>query len=695
MQSDIKFLAGVGPKKAAVFNSELEIFTTEDLLWYLPFRYVDRSSFQKISEIEADTTVQLKGKITRFILEGQKFKERLIGIFTDGDRTMELIWFKSASFIRRTLVADKEYIVFGKATVFNGKINIVHPEIDIFEETASQEASMQAVYSISEKMKKAFITSKMLNKLQRTALEQVKSTITETFPPYIIEQQKLIPFFEALQNIHFPKNTEMLKKAQFRLKFDELFYTQLRILKQKRKQKRTFKGYIFGKVGYYFNTFYNNSLQFELTNAQKRVIKEIRYDLGSGKHTNRLLQGDVGSGKTLVALMIILLAIDNGFQAAFMAPTEILANQHFETLTSFLKNIDLNIKLLTGSTKTKERKLIHAQLESGELHILVGTHALIEDKVQFKNLGLAIIDEQHRFGVAQRAKLWGKNENPPHVLVMTATPIPRTLSMTLYGDLDISVIDELPPGRKLVKTIHSFDSQRLRVFKFMRDEIAKGRQIYVVYPLIQESEKFDYKDLTDGYESITRAFPPPEYLVSIVHGQMKTEEKNRSMELFTSGQAHILVSTTVIEVGVNVPNASIMIIESAEKFGLSQLHQLRGRVGRGAEQSYCILMTSYKLSKNAKKRIEIMVQSNDGFKIAEEDLKLRGPGDIEGTQQSGVAFDFKIANIAQDGAIIQLCSDLINEILDEDVELKSEKNTILLSEFEKRKRVKLNWRIIS
>ena len=695
MQSDIKFLAGVGPKKAAVFNSELEIFTTEDLLWYLPFRYVDRSSFQKISEIEADTTVQLKGKITRFILEGQKFKERLIGIFTDGDRTMELIWFKSVSFIRRTLVADKEYIVFGKATVFNGKINIVHPEIDIFEETASQEASMQAVYSISEKMKKAFITSKMLNKLQRTALEQVKSTITETFPPYITEQQKLIPFFEALQNIHFPKNTEMLKKAQFRLKFDELFYTQLRILKQKRKQKRTFKGYIFGKVGYYFNTFYNNSLQFELTNAQKRVIKEIRYDLGSGKHTNRLLQGDVGSGKTLVALMIILLAIDNGFQAAFMAPTEILANQHFETLTSFLKNIDLNIKLLTGSTKTKERKLIHAQLESGELHILVGTHALIEDKVQFKNLGLAIIDEQHRFGVAQRAKLWGKNENPPHVLVMTATPIPRTLSMTLYGDLDISVIDELPPGRKLVKTIHSFDSQRLRVFKFMRDEIAKGRQIYVVYPLIQESEKFDYKDLTDGYESITRAFPPPEYLVSIVHGQMKTEEKNRSMELFTSGQAHILVSTTVIEVGVNVPNASIMIIESAEKFGLSQLHQLRGRVGRGAEQSYCILMTSYKLSKNAKKRIEIMVQSNDGFKIAEEDLKLRGPGDIEGTQQSGVAFDFKIANIAQDGAIIQLCSDLINEILDEDVELKSEKNTILLSEFEKRKRVKLNWRIIS
>jgi len=695
MQSDIKFLAGVGPKKAAVFNSELEIFTTEDLLWYLPFRYVDRSSFQKISEIEADTTVQLKGKITRFILEGQKFKERLIGIFTDGDRTMELIWFKSVSFIRRTLVADKEYIVFGKATVFNGKINIVHPEIDIFEETASQEASMQAVYSISEKMKKAFITSKMLNKLQRTALEQVKSTITETFPPYIIEQQKLIPFFEALQNIHFPKNTEMLKKAQFRLKFDELFYTQLRILKQKRKQKRTFKGYIFEKVGYYFNTFYNNSLQFELTNAQKRVIKEIRYDLGSGKHTNRLLQGDVGSGKTLVALMIILLAIDNGFQAAFMAPTEILANQHFETLTSFLKNIDLNIKLLTGSTKTKERKLIHAQLESGELHILVGTHALIEDKVQFKNLGLAIIDEQHRFGVAQRAKLWGKNENPPHVLVMTATPIPRTLSMTLYGDLDISVIDELPPGRKLVKTIHSFDSQRLRVFKFMRDEIAKGRQIYVVYPLIQESEKFDYKDLTDGYESITRAFPPPEYLVSIVHGQMKTEEKNRSMELFTSGQAHILVSTTVIEVGVNVPNASIMIIESAEKFGLSQLHQLRGRVGRGAEQSYCILMTSYKLSKNAKKRIEIMVQSNDGFKIAEEDLKLRGPGDIEGTQQSGVAFDFKIANIAQDGAIIQLCSDLINEILDEDVELKSEKNTILLSEFEKRKRVKLNWRIIS
>ncbi len=695
MQSDIKFLAGVGPKKATVFNSELEIFTVEDLLWYLPFRYVDRSSFQKIAEIESDTTVQLKGKIIRFTQEGQKFKERLIGHFTDGERSLELIWFKSVNFIRRTLVENKEYIVFGKATVFNGRINIVHPEIDVFDPIASQDASMQAVYSISEKMKKAFITSKMLNKLQRVALEQVKNTIEETLPEYLVEKQKLISLFDAFQNIHFPKNTDLLKKAQQRLKFDELFYTQLRILKQKRKQKRTFKGYVFGKVGYYFNTFYNKNLQFELTNAQKRVIKEIRYDLGSGKHSNRLLQGDVGSGKTLVALMIILLAIDNGFQAAFMAPTEILASQHFETLSIFLKDIDLNIKLLTGSTKTKERKLIHAQLESGELHILVGTHALIEDKVQFKNLGLAIIDEQHRFGVAQRAKLWGKNENPPHVLVMTATPIPRTLSMTLYGDLDISVIDELPPGRKSIKTIHSFDSQRLRVFKFMRDEIAKGRQVYIVYPLIQESEKFDYKDLTDGYESITRAFPPPEYLVSIVHGQMKPDDKNRSMELFTSGQAHILVSTTVIEVGVNVPNASIMIIESAEKFGLSQLHQLRGRVGRGAEQSYCILMTSYKLSKNAKKRIEIMVQSNDGFKIAEEDLKLRGPGDIEGTQQSGVAFDFKIANIAQDGAIIQLCADSINEILDEDVELKLEKNTLLLSELEKRKRAKLNWRIIS
>ncbi len=695
MQSDIKFLAGVGPKKATVFNSELEIFTVEDLLWYLPFRYVDRSSFQKIAEIESDTTVQLKGKIIRFTQEGQKFKERLIGHFTDGERSLELIWFKSVNFIRRTLVENKEYIVFGKATVFNGRINIVHPEIDVFDQMASQDASMQAVYSISEKMKKAFITSKMLNKLQRVALEQVKNTIEETLPEYLVEKQKLISLFDAFQNIHFPKNTDLLKKAQLRLKFDELFYTQLRILKQKRKQKRTFKGYVFGKVGYYFNTFYNKNLQFELTNAQKRVIKEIRYDLGSGKHSNRLLQGDVGSGKTLVALMIILLAIDNGFQAAFMAPTEILASQHFETLSIFLKDIDLNIKLLTGSTKTKERKLIHAQLESGELHILVGTHALIEDKVQFKNLGLAIIDEQHRFGVAQRAKLWGKNENPPHVLVMTATPIPRTLSMTLYGDLDISVIDELPPGRKSIKTIHSFDSQRLRVFKFMRDEIAKGRQVYIVYPLIQESEKFDYKDLTDGYESITRAFPPPEYLVSIVHGQMKPDDKNRSMELFTSGQAHILVSTTVIEVGVNVPNASIMIIESAEKFGLSQLHQLRGRVGRGAEQSYCILMTSYKLSKNAKKRIEIMVQSNDGFKIAEEDLKLRGPGDIEGTQQSGVAFDFKIANIAQDGAIIQLCADSINEILDEDVELKLEKNTLLLSELEKRKRAKLNWRIIS
>ncbi len=695
MQTDIKFLAGVGPKKATVFNSELEIFSVEDLLWYLPFRYIDRSSFQKISQLEAENLVQIKGTFLRFTLEGQKFKERLIGLFADGEKTIELVWFKSISFIRRTLEIGKEYIVFGKTTVFNGHLTIVHPEIDILDDNLLSKSTMQAVYSVSEKMKKAFITSKLLNKLQKSALELLKTKIQETLPEYLLAENKLISLEEAFQNIHFPQNADSLKKAQFRLKFDELFYTQLKILKQKRKQKRIFKGYIFEKVGDYFNLFYKNNLKFELTQAQKRVIKEIRYDLGSGKHMNRLLQGDVGSGKTLVALMTMLLAIDNGFQAAFMAPTEILASQHFETLTGFLENIGLNIKLLTGSSKTKERRQIHEALENGELHILVGTHALIEEKVQFKNLGIAIIDEQHRFGVAQRAKLWAKNTNPPHVLVMTATPIPRTLSMTLYGDLDISVIDELPPGRKQIKTVHAFDSQRLRVFKFMRDEISKGRQIYIVYPLIQESEKFDYKDLTDGYESITRAFPPPQYLVSIVHGQMKPDEKNRSMQLFTSGQAHILVSTTVIEVGVNVPNASIMIVESAEKFGLSQLHQLRGRVGRGAEQSYCILMTSYKLSKTAKRRIQIMVESNDGFKIAEEDLKLRGPGDIESTQQSGLSFDFKIANIAHDGTIIQLCSDIIQQILDEDVELSLAKNAVLFFELEKRKRTKLNWRIIS
>jgi ATP-dependent DNA helicase RecG len=692
MQTDIKFLAGVGPKKATIFNSELEIFSVEDLLWYLPFRYIDRSSFQKISQLESENLVQIKGTFLRFTLEGQKFKERLIGLFADGEKTIELVWFKSIRFIRRTLEIGKEYIVFGKTTVFNGHLTIVHPEIDTLDDNLLSKSTMQAVYSVSEKMKKAFITSKLLNKLQKSALELLKTKIQETLPEYLLAENKLISLEEAFQNIHFPQNADSLKKAQFRLKFDELFYTQLKILKQKRKQKRIFKGYIFEKVGEYFNLFYKNNLKFELTQAQKRVIKEIRYDLGSGKHMNRLLQGDVGSGKTLVALMTMLLAIDNGFQAAFMAPTEILASQHFETLTGFLENIGLNIKLLTGSSKTKERRKIHEELETGELHILVGTHALIEEKVQFKNLGIAIIDEQHRFGVAQRAKLWAKNTNPPHVLVMTATPIPRTLSMTLYGDLDISVIDELPPGRKQIKTVHAFDSQRLRVFKFMRDEISKGRQIYIVYPLIQESEKFDYKDLTDGYESITRAFPPPQYLVSIVHGQMKPEEKKRSMQLFTSGQAHILVSTTVIEVGVNVPNASIMIVESAEKFGLSQL---RGRVGRGAEQSYCILMTSYKLSKNAKRRIQIMVESNDGFKIAEEDLKLRGPGDIESTQQSGLSFDFKIANIAYDGTIIQLCSDIIQRILDEDLELILPKNAVLFSEFEKRKKTKLNWRIIS
>lgn len=696
MQTEIKYLSGVGPKKAEVFNKHLEIFTVEDLLWYLPFRYVDRSKFHKISEINPNLpNVQLKGKILKFTLEGQPYKERLIALFSDGTGTIELVWFKSVSYLRRSLKPHTEYILFGKPNSFNGRINIIHPELDELKQHEQFDASMQAVYTVTDKMRKSFITSKFLNKLQREALNQAKTKISETLPDYILHEQKIMSFYDALENIHFPKSPDLLRNAQFRLKFDELFYTQLKILKQKNNQKQKFKGYVFEKVGNYFNTFYNENLKFELTNAQKRVIKEIRKDLGSGKHTNRLIQGDVGSGKTLVALMSILIAIDNGFQATFMAPTEILATQHYATLCEFLEGIDINVRLLKGSTKAKERREIHEQLEKGELNILVGTHALIEDKVKFKNLGIAVIDEQHRFGVAQRAKLWGKNTNPPHILVMTATPIPRTLSMTLYGDLDISSIDELPPGRKPVKTIHSYDSQRLRVFKFMRDEIAKGRQVYVVYPLIQESEKFDYKDLTDGYESITRAFPPPKYLTSIVHGQMKPEEKARSMQLFVNGQAHILVSTTVIEVGVNVPNASIMIIESAEKFGLSQLHQLRGRVGRGAEQSYCILMTSFKLSKNAKRRIKTMVESNDGFVIAEEDLKLRGPGDIEGTQQSGVAFNFKIANIGQDGAIIQLVRDIGERILDEDIDLILEKNKILSHELQKRKKSKLNWQIIS
>lgn len=696
LNTDIKYLPGIGPKKAEVLQKELQIIKLEDLLYHFPYKYIDRTKFYKIREINKDLpSIQLKGKIKGYKVAGEKFKKRLIAEFYDDTGTIELVWFKGVEWIKNNIKINTEYIVFGKPTLFIRKINIPHPEIEPVAQTVREiKSTLQAEYNTTEKMKKNYLNSRAIHKLMQNAFKQIK-IIPETLPQYFIEKYKLMPLQEALLNIHFPTNDVKLQKARYRLKFDELFYIQLQILSKRNKQKRSFKGYVFEKVGDYFNQFYKEKLPFELTNAQKRVIREIRHDLGSGKHTNRLLQGDVGSGKTLVALMNMLIALDNNFQACLMAPTEILATQHFHTICNFLEGLNIQVKLLTGSTRKKARTTIHEELLSGNLQILIGTHALIEDVVQFKNLGLVIIDEQHRFGVAQRAKLWGKNTNPPHVIVMTATPIPRTLSMTLYGDLDISVIDELPPGRKPIKTSHAYDAQRLRIFGFIRKQIAEGRQIYIVYPLIQESEIMDYKDLEDGYESISRAFPAPEYAISIVHGRMKAAEKEKAMQLFVKKQTQIMIATTVIEVGVNVPNATTMIIESAERFGLSQLHQLRGRVGRGGEQSYCILMTSYKLSKDAKTRIQTMVETNDGFKIAEVDMKLRGPGDIEGTQQSGIPFDFKIANLAQDTQILQHARTIAQDLLNKDPQLTNSEHVICKMQIDKLKKNKLNWRIIS
>ncbi len=697
LHTDIKFLPGVGPKRAEILNEEIGVYTFWDLLNYFPFRHIDRSKFYKIKDLNAEVaTVQLKGKITSFRTEGQKYKSRLIARFEDETGTIELLWFQRVKWIRENLKTGKEYIVFGKPTLFNGKINMPHPEVDEPDSQGNKPQSpLQAVYSITEKMKKNFITSKTINKLQFHALQKTYKLITESLPNYLVTSMKMPFIKDAIKEMHFPASLDSLQKAIFRLKFEELFYIQLQLLKQKYLKTKKLNGFKFTKVGEHLNTFYKEKIPFELTNAQKRVIKEIRADLGSGRQLNRLLQGDVGSGKTLVALMVMLIALDNGYQACLMAPTEILARQHYVSLSKFLEGMDIKVDVLTGSSKTKERKKTHSGLESGDIQILIGTHALIEDAVQFKNLGLVVIDEQHRFGVAQRAKLWKKNTSPPHVLVMTATPIPRTLAMTLYGDLDVSVIDELPPGRKPIKTSHLFDAKRLRLFGFMKKEIEAGRQVYVVYPLIQESEKMDYKDLEDGYVSITRAFPAPAYTVVAVHGKMKADEKEKAMQLFANGQAQILVSTTVIEVGVDVPNASVMVIESAERFGLSQLHQLRGRVGRGAEQSWCILMTSYKLSNEAKKRIETMVQTTNGFEIAEADLKLRGPGDIEGTQQSGVAFDLKVANLAKDGHILQLARNKADEILVNDQCLDNQENNILKKQLQQRKNHKINWGLIS
>ena len=690
----IMYLAGVGPRRAEILRKEAEIVSFEDMLYYFPYKYVDRSKFYKVSEIDGDMPyIQLKGRIIFFDTVGEGRSRRLIGKFTDGTGTIDLVWFQGQKFITDKYRTGQEYIVFGKPTEFAHVYNIAHPDIDPIENASQVANGFVPFYNTSERMKKSFLNSRAIQNLQFTLLTNIGWQIPETLPPQILSKLKMIPVLEAIKNIHFPESAEKLRQAQLRLKFDELFYIQLNILRTATLRRSKLKGLVFPVVGDTFNTFYKNYLPFELTNAQKRVIREIRTDMGSGRQMNRLLQGDVGSGKTLVALMSMLIAIDNGHQACMMAPTEILANQHLATIKEFLQDMDIRVELLTGSTTKKKRATLLPGLASGEIDIIVGTHALIEETVVFKSLGMAVIDEQHRFGVEQRSKLWIKNKVLPHVLIMTATPIPRTLAMTLYGDLDVSVIDELPPGRKPIKTVHRYDAKKAEVFEFLRSEINKGRQVYVVYPLIEESEKLDYKNLEEGFEVFKEVFP--EYEVCMVHGKMKAKEKEAQMQRFASGVANILVATTVIEVGVNVPNASVMVIESAERFGLSQLHQLRGRVGRGAEQSYCILISSYKLSNETRKRLEIMVKSNDGFEIAEADLKLRGAGDLEGTQQSGDGLFLKIANLASDGQILQYARNIAEEILDEDPNLENPENKLLQTRLTALFRRKINWGLIS
>ncbi len=697
LDENITYLKGVGPQKADILASELAIKTYGDLLHHFPYRYIDRTKFYTISELNEDMNyVQIKGRIVHYETIGIKRKQRISATFSDSTGTIKLVWFKGVNWIKDKLKVNTEYIIFGKPTVFNNRLNITHPEFEELEKFQKKLSfKLMALYATTEKMKAKFLNSKAIHNLQLNLIELVKDKITETLPLYLISKHKLLNINEAIYNIHLPLSNELLQKAQFRLKFEELFYIQLKILRLKHHQNSSFKGFIFKEVGKVFNTFYKKYLPFELTNAQKKVIREIRHDTKTGSQMNRLLQGDVGSGKTLVALMSIFIAIDNGFQGCFMAPTEILANQHYQTISKMVYPLGLKIALLTGSTKQKARKELHANLLNGDIDILIGTHALIEDIVKFKNLGLVIIDEQHRFGVAQRAKLWKKNINPPHILVMTATPIPRTLAMTLYGDLDVSIIDELPPGRKRIKTIHYYDSKRLRMFGFVKEQIALGRQVYIVYPLIKESETMDYKDLEDGLESISRAFPAPNFSISVVHGKMKPAEKDKAMDLFVRKQTQIMVATTVIEVGVDVPNASVMIIESAERFGLSQLHQLRGRVGRGADQSYCILMTGHKLTTDARTRIETMVNTNDGFEISEVDLKLRGPGDIEGTQQSGIPLDLKIANLAKDAQILQHARNIAEDVLDKDAKLEKPENYVLKKYLQQKWKYEFDWSQIS
>ena len=706
LETSIEYLKGVGPNRGTLLRKELGIHKYGHLLNFFPNRYIDRTRYYKINELQNNVAeVQIIGKIINIkTVEFGKNQKRLVATFVDDTGQMELVWFQGHKWIRESLKLNEICVIFGKCTSFGNTFNMAHPEIELMaEHEQSLRSAMQPVYPSTETLANRGISNRVINKMMQQLFLEPQAKFSETLPDYLTAELKLIPKNEALFNIHFPKSAESLAKAQFRLKFEELFYIQLQLITKNLIRKHKIKGHPFTKVGAYFNDFYQNHLPFELTNAQKRVIKEIRTDMGSNAQMNRLLQGDVGSGKTIVAMMSMLIALDNGFQSCLMAPTEILANQHFNGLSELAKELNINIKLLTGSTKTAARRIIHEELENGSLHILIGTHALLEDKVKFQNLGLAVIDEQHRFGVEQRSKLWKKStpdpsnggeQIPPHVLVMTATPIPRTLAMSLYGDLDISVIDELPPGRKPIQTVHRFDSNRLKVWKFIRGEIALGRQIYIVYPLIEESKSMDFKDLMDGYESISRDFPLPQYAISILHGKMKPADKDTEMKRFAEGKTNIMVATTVIEVGVNIPNASVMIIESAERFGLSQLHQLRGRVGRGAEQSYCILMTSHKLSADSKTRMETMVATNDGFEIAEVDLKLRGPGDLMGTQQSGV-LNLQIADIVRDRDILQLARNYALKILKNDAPMQKPENAVLRATYIELTKKKNIWNYIS
>lgn len=701
LETPIEYLKGVGPQRGDLLRKELSIHKYGDLINLYPNRYIDRTRYYKINQLtNSNSEVQIVGKIIHIkTVEQGKGKSRLVATFVDDTGQMELVWFQGQKWIKESLKLNVVYVIFGKVTQFGATFNMAHPELELLEaHKSSLRSAMQPVYPSTEKLTNKGINSRVISKLMQQLFLETQALFSETLPQSILEELKLIPKNAALFNIHFPKSQDLLAKAQFRLKFEELFFIQLQLISKNLIRKHKIKGQPFEKVGDTFTTFYKNHLPFELTNAQKKVLKEIRNDLGSHAQMNRLLQGDVGSGKTIVALMCMLLAKDNGFQSCLMAPTEILATQHYNGLVELLNfevtGLNINIKLLTGSTKTSDRKILHEELENGTLDILIGTHAVLEDKVQFKNLGLAIIDEQHRFGVEQRSKLWKKAPIPPHVLVMTATPIPRTLAMSLYGDLDISVIDELPPGRKPIQTVHRFDSHRLQVWKFLKDEIAKGRQVYIVYPLIQESEKMDFKDLMDGYESISRDFPLPTYSVSMVHGKMKPADKEAEMKRFAEGKTNIMIATTVIEVGVNVPNASVMVIESAERFGLSQLHQLRGRVGRGADQSYCILMTGFKLSEDTKTRLETMVRTNDGFEIAEVDLKLRGPGDIMGTQQSGI-LNLQIADLVKDRDILQVARHIAIRVIKEDPSMSKPEHIKMKEVFIELTKKKNIWNYIS